>query len=146
MLNRLIYTSRASVDSPLQEILAVSTAWNSEHGITGGLVCLDGTYLQYLEGEQEAIDEVFAMICRDRRHSGVKVLERRAVQRRMFIDWSMAVLDWNHQTRAIFQSFSPGQCVDLYGTDPTTAAPLFRAWVATPHWKTGAITALSGAC
>ncbi|MGJ7578589.1 BLUF domain-containing protein [Variovorax sp. RHLX14] len=141
MLNRLIYTSRAAGASPLHEILAASIAWNKAHEITGGLVCVEGTYLQYLEGEQEAVDQVFAMISRDSRHDGVKILERRAVQRRMFTDWSMAVLDWNDETRAIFKSFSPGQRVDLYGTDPTTAAPLFRAWVATPHWKTGVITA-----
>ena len=146
MLIRLIYTSRASGDSSLQEILAVSIAWNRAHDLTGGLVCVEGIYLQYLEGQEEEIDRVFAMISRDRRHSGLKILERRAVQRRMFADWSMAVLDWNDETKAIFQSFSPGQRIDLYGTEPTTAAPLFRAWVATPHWKTGAVTALSGTC
>ena len=145
-LNRLIYTSRASGDSSLSEILVASIAWNQDHDITGGLVCVEGTYLQYLEGEESAIDQVFGMISRDQRHSGLKVLEHRKVQRRMFVDWSMAVLDWNDETRAIFQSFSPGQRIDLYATDPTTAAPLFRAWVATRHWKTGAITAASGTC
>ena len=145
-LNRLIYTSRASGKSPLRDILDASISWNKDHDITGGLVCVEGTYLQYLEGEEAAVDQVFAMISRDRRHSDLKVLEHRSVQRRMFVDWSMAVLDWNDETRAIFQSFSPGQRIDLYGTDPTTAAPLFRAWVATQHWKTGAITAASGTC
>lgn len=146
MLIRLIYTSRASGDSPLQEIQAASIVWNRAHDLTGGLVCVEGIYLQYLEGQEEEIDRVFAMISRDRRHGGLKILERRVVQRRMFADWSMAVLDWNDKTKAIFQSFSPGQRIDLYGTDPTTAAPLFRAWVATPHWKAGVVTALSAAC
>lgn len=144
MLTRLIYTSLAVGESSLRDILVASMAWNTDHDITGGLVCVERTYLQYLEGEEKAIDQVFAMISGDPRHNGLKILERRVIQRRMFADWSMAALDWNDETRAIFQSFSPGQRIDLYGTDPTTAAPLFRAWVATPHWKTGAFTAASG--
>ena len=137
---RLIYTSKATNPSSLQDILAESIAWNRSHALTGGLVFLQGTYLQYLEGDRSDVEEIFSQLVNDPRHTGVKVLERRAVTKRMFASWSMAVLDWNSETTAIFQSFSPGHPIDLYKTDPTTAAPLFRAWAATKHWKAGAIT------
>lgn len=96
---------------------------------------LDGVFLQYLEGEIEDVDALFAKISRDVRHRDVKILERRVVDRRMFVDWSMATLEWTEETRNIFYSFSPGTVLDLYKTDPTTAAPLFRAWSATSAWK-----------
>ena len=140
MLYRLIYTSHASGQPCLQDILTVSIDWNRAHELTGGLVCVGGTYLQYLEGEKESIDEVFAMISGDPRHHDLKLLEYREVPRRMFGDWSMAVLNWNAETKAIFHSFSPGHEVDLYTTEPSTAAPMFRAWASTRHWDAGAIT------
>ncbi|MGI4777138.1 MAG: BLUF domain-containing protein [Janthinobacterium lividum] len=146
MLYRLVYTSHATGQPCLQDILAASIKWNESHDITGGLVCVGGTYLQYLEGEEFFIDQVFAMISRDRRHHDLKLLERREVSRRMFTDWSMAVLKWNDETKAIFHSFSPGHKVDLYTTDPSTAAPMFRAWVATKHWDAGAITPTTRYC
>ncbi|MEJ7687390.1 MAG: BLUF domain-containing protein [Variovorax sp.] len=81
-------------------------------------------------------------IAADERHTDLKVLERRAVPRRMFGAWSMAMLDWVDETKMIFQSFSPDADFDLSQTDPTTAAPLFRAWAATSHWHNGEV--LSG--
>ena len=146
MLYRLIYTSHAVGEPCLQDILTASIAWNRTHRITGGLVCVGGTYLQYLEGEKQAVDEVFALISGDPRHRELKVLEYRKVPRLMFTSWSMAVLKWNTETKAIFQSFSPGHEIDLYQTDPSTAAPMFRAWVATKHWDAGAITSETTCC
>lgn len=46
----------------------------------------------------------------------------------------MERLKWNERTEAIFRSFSPESGLDLYQTDSSTAAPLFRAWAATTDW------------
>lgn len=131
---RLIYTSQARTPVDTRGLLRQAQKNNPARGITGGLAVLDGVYLQYLEGSEEAVEALFARILTDGRHSGVKVLERRAVTRRMFSDWSMALLEWTPSTRQIFLGFSPGSALNLYETDPTTAAPLFRAWAATRDW------------
>lgn len=52
----------------------------------------------------------------------------------MFSDWSMAMLEWTESTKQILRSFSPGIELDLYKTDPATAAPLFRAWATADDW------------
>jgi hypothetical protein len=133
-LYRLIYASRANPPVDLQGIVGAALRNNPSVGITGGLAYLEGVFLQYLEGTRDAVEHLFSEIHVDARHREVKVLERRTVPRRMFIDWSMAELAWNERTKQIFQSFSPGTVLNLYDTDPTTAAPLFRAWAATDAW------------
>ena len=132
---RLIYTSRATAPIDTKQILAQARKNNAERGITGGLALLEGTFIQYLEGSEGTVNDVFSHILRDARHRDVKVLERRAVPQRMFGDWSMTFLAWTDRTKLIFRSFSPGLGLDLYETDPMTAAPLFRAWAATEDWK-----------
>src|SRR4051812_13827243 len=120
-LCRLIYASRVNAPVDLSALLAQAHRNNPPLGITGGLVCLDQTFLQYLEGPTGAVEALFERMLLDPRHHGVKVLERRTVPRRMFADWSMAALVWTETTREIYQSFSPGRPLDLYETDPSTA-------------------------
>jgi hypothetical protein len=132
---RLIYTSRARMPVDTKALLAQAQINNALRGITGGLALLDGVFIQYLEGSEAAVTDVFERIRRDPRHQDVKVLEQRAVKGRMFGDWSMAALHWTERTTQIFRSFSPGLDLDLHETDPMTAAPLFRAWAATEDWK-----------
>ena len=134
-LHRLIYTSRANNPIDTATILTQARRNNADLGITGGLALLDGTFIQYLEGSEGAVNDIFSRICRDHRHRDVRVLEQRAVSQRMFGDWSMTFLAWTDRTKLIFRSFSPGLGLDLYETDPMTAAPLFRAWAATEDWK-----------
>lgn len=134
-LYRLIYVSISEPLTELRTILVSARANNFELNVTGGLALLDGVFLQYLEGPEQSVKAIFARISRDRRHRDIKVLEQRAVPGRMFEDWSLAQLDWTEQAKAIFRSFSPGIQLSLYDADPSTAAPLFRAWAATSDWK-----------
>lgn len=135
-LSRLIYASRAASQVDAAGLLNQARRNNLALRITGGLALLDGVYLQYLEGPADQVWLLFDKIQRDTRHWDVRVLERRAIPRRMFTDWSMAMLEWTEETTMIFQSFSPGVALKLYETDPSTAAPLFRAWAATSCWHT----------
>lgn len=99
------------------------------------LCLLDGVYMQYLEGEEVVVDQLFEQIRADKRHVGATVLERRAIKQRAFAQWSMKLLAWDERNTAIFRSFSPGANLDLYATDPSTAAPLVRALIRPPDWK-----------
>jgi hypothetical protein len=137
MLIRQIYVSRSLSRShlDLDEILAWSRRVNVELGITGVLLYLDEVYMQYLEGEEGAVDALFTSIKADSRHQVVTPLDRRAIEKRVFPEWAMALLEWTPETKAIFHSFSPGTNLDLYAGDPETAAPLIRALSRAPGWK-----------
>jgi hypothetical protein len=91
-LRRLIYVSAASSRFPqaeLDQILAVSRSNNSARGLTGMLLFHDGCFFQVLEGDADTIERTFATISRDTRHSGVIILESRAIDERGFPQWSM---------------------------------------------------------
>jgi len=137
MLIRLVYASRSQNQSAqdLPAILEWSRRVNPDLEITGVLCYLDGVYMQYLEGEEHAVNGLFKSIQADKRHQGVTPLERRVISKRAFPEWSMALLDWDDNTRAIFRSFSPDAQLDLYAADPSTAAPMLRALVRAPGWK-----------
>jgi hypothetical protein len=137
MLTRLIYAShaRSSCLDDVPGILEWSRNHNPGLGITGVLCLLDDTYMQYLEGDERAVMTLFESIRQDGRHRGATVLDRREIPRRSYPDWFMALLQWDDRTRAIFRSFSPGQNLDLYASDPSTAAPLVRALTRDAAWK-----------
>ncbi|RYZ81428.1 MAG: hypothetical protein EOP06_23495, partial [Proteobacteria bacterium] len=65
--------------------------------------------------------ELFESIRKDARHQGATPLDQRTIARRSYPNWSMALMQWDERTRAIFRSFSPGKNLDLYASDPTTA-------------------------
>lgn len=137
MLIRLVYASRSPSHSAedLPAILDWSRRVNAQLGVTGVLCYLDGVYMQYLEGEERTVDALFASIRADSRHQDATPLERRVISARAFPQWSMALLEWDDNTRAIFRSFSPEARLDLYAADPSTAAPMVRAMMRGPGWK-----------
>lgn len=93
---RLIYVSRAKIDddadlqSVLDDITKVASKKNKLDNITGALMYCDGWFLQALEGKSEAVDRLFLYICKDERHSDVRVIESTIVDSREFERWHMA--------------------------------------------------------
>ena len=76
---QIVYTSTANhqfsaVD--IERLVAGARTRNKAIGVTGMLLFHDGTFLQALEGEQRAVNEVFASIQRDARHRDIAVLRR----------------------------------------------------------------------
>lgn len=136
MFTRLIYVSRALSPLPLdlKDILASARKNNGGLGLTGALCFLDGVYMQYLEGEQATIDALYLRIRDDHRHTQVRMLERRNIPERAFPSWSMALVTWNDEIRAVFEKHSPGQQLDLHAAEPAAAAKMFQAFAATSNW------------
>ncbi|MCG6121024.1 MAG: BLUF domain-containing protein [Blastomonas sp.] len=91
MVTQLIYMSQpfGYDDSMLSGILSVARRNNPRHGITGALICRHDVYLQLIEGDQDAIDRLFARISTDDRHLAVTLLNRADVAERLFPDWAM---------------------------------------------------------
>lgn len=88
----LMYISTAKHemdDEELESILSVARARNSESGISGLLLYVERHFLQYLEGEQEAVEKLYRNIEKDDRHSGTMRLFAGLRDRRVFAGWSM---------------------------------------------------------
>jgi Sensors of blue-light using FAD len=96
---QIVYISTAnqefsSVD--IDRLLAGARARNKALGVTGMLVFHDGTFLQALEGEQRAVNEVFASVNGDARHRDITILHRGpGFERRVFGDWPMGFADFS---------------------------------------------------
>ena len=138
MLTRIIYVSRAPSAGPfeIKNILLASRKNNPVLGITGALCFLDGIYLQHLEGEASAVNALYQKIEKDPRHSHTKPLVHDQISQRAHPKWSMALLTWNEETKAILRLFNPDSALDAYAIDPASVSSLLQAWADTPNWMT----------
>lgn len=117
----------------ISNILATSQRNNREVGITGALCHLRGVYMQYLEGDEAAIECVMAAVLKDPRHCNLSVLEYRFIAARAFPAWSMAMVKWNRQVEA---QLGPLADMGLYGIPCASAATAFRSLTMTSGWAT----------
>lgn len=92
MIFQLIYTCALATPLACDELEAIavtSRERNLKLGITGILLCKDGSVLQVLEGEKTAILELYQKITSDARISNPLVLIKRMSTEREFPKWSM---------------------------------------------------------
>ncbi len=95
-LVHLIYSSAATKPLPraeLVDLLDRARAKNSSLGITGMLLYVEGSFLQVLEGEPHAVEELFDVISGDPRHGGVVTIIHEPIAKRDFGEWSMGLAD-----------------------------------------------------
>jgi hypothetical protein len=88
----LTYVSSAVRDfseGELADLLSTSRENNARLGITGMLLYKDGNFMQVLEGEEEAVLELYAKIGEDPRHRGEITLHKGSSERRNFPEWTM---------------------------------------------------------
>lgn len=91
-MHQLLYVSHAARDIPasdLDDILAVGRANNLARDLSGILVHVDGGFLQILEGQRDAVMQMYGRIAEDRRHSHPRVLVDRPITARSFPGWSL---------------------------------------------------------
>ena len=89
-----IYTSCESHPMSAVEIDALirrSRESNALHGITGVLIYVDGCFMQVLEGSPERIDELYAKILVDPRHTRITRIILEAIPRRFFGESTMSL-------------------------------------------------------
>jgi hypothetical protein len=92
---RLIYRSHSLIPSARRragwgEIFATARRNNRRLGVTGALMTSEDTFVQTLEGEEDAVRDLYATIGRDDRHHDVTLLREEVVDDRTFGRWSMA--------------------------------------------------------
>lgn len=91
MLSQYLYISTAPTLSrdEVDAILATSARNNPAREITGLLLYNGRNFLQLIEGEEEALVSLMLRITEDPRHSGITLLDRRAIEERSCPDWAM---------------------------------------------------------
>ena len=97
-LVQIIYISRSTFESTdainkiepnVVRILAKSRTNNRKNGLVGVLYFGDGAFFQCLEGDEDAINNLFAKIEKDPRHKDVKLISKKHISRFSFPDWAM---------------------------------------------------------
>jgi hypothetical protein len=134
MLTTIVYTSRASSkpdEAALTELLTSSRARNACEVVTGMLIYAHGSYVQQLEGEQAAVDAIFASIKRDVRHRELRLLSRRPIDVRRYEGWAMGFEHPNSESlSARLPGYRPSQYAPLADvrvvTDTETAETLLE--------------------
>lgn len=92
----LLYISDTTESVDLMDLLRIQEQAiqnNARENITGILFHCDGHFIQLLEGENDAVLQLFVKIVQDDRHRNVRLLYHRRTDHRNFSDWHMAMLD-----------------------------------------------------
>ena len=93
----LIYRSVATPSfkqSDIQKMLKKARLYNEKQGITGCLLYYNGEFIQYLEGNQIKVLELFDKIKADKRHSDIELISFAERDMREFTNWEMAFEDF----------------------------------------------------
>lgn len=97
-LVQIIYISRSTfentdtinkIEPNVIRILAKSRISNRKHGLVGVLYFGDGIFMQCLEGDEVAINGLFAKIEHDPRHKDIQLISKKYITKLSFPDWSM---------------------------------------------------------
>jgi len=135
MLFQLIYASRAN---PLQaeevmNLLQDARQNNQKRGITGLLLYGQELFLQVLEGERDAVNELFRAIVADERHNDVTILEARNISARDFSAWAMGSIGWpdelDNRTRSTLRHTIGQESLDLSRITGEEVVLLFKSLV-----------------
>ena len=108
-LLRAVYASTARRDLRDEELVALLDVSRRDNAarwdVTGALAYHDRAFIQVLEGPRASVEVLLATIAGDARHTGMRVLDRSAVDRRMFGGWAMG---WVRAADLARAGFDPG--------------------------------------
>lgn len=81
--------SGSHIQDELRQIETVSRVRNQSLGVAGVLFYFDGKFLQFIEGEEAALRQLYEMICADPRHAHIECLIDQHVEEASFSGWNM---------------------------------------------------------
>lgn len=97
-LIQVIYVSSAvklMAEPELEAMLETAKAANDRHHISGLLLYKDGNFMQAIEGEATAVNQLLSNIQLDQRHTGFIELLRESIEEREFPHWAMGYRNLN---------------------------------------------------
>lgn len=116
-MKRIIYCSQSTADVSPEELVALlelSRRNNERAGLSGMLLYCSQSFLQVLEGDEEALRTTYARILTDDRHTNLRMLMNADVAAPLFPDWTMGFEHVDDEELAD----------DLEGFTPATQYPL----------------------
>lgn len=116
-VKRIIYCSQAAYDFAPEELVTLlekARAKNARLGLSGMLLYCSQSFLQVLEGDEDALEETYTSIFADDRHTHLRLLMDAEVAAPMFPDWTMGFEHVDDEELA----------EDLAGFTPATVYPL----------------------
>lgn len=109
MLVRLLYASRVSdnkMSEIVQQIMQQSRQHNPQFGITGILCHSDDIFLQVLEGGRANVNQLYAHILQDKRHTDVILLDYEEISERRYAGWTMGQVNLHKINPSILLKYS----------------------------------------
>lgn len=97
-LVRLVYVSRAlfvpmeqsyGIEPTVTKILFESRRRNIQRGLVGVLYYGNGYFLQCIEGEKPSVDQLYAKLQKDIRHTDLQILSYLSISQVSFYQWRM---------------------------------------------------------
>lgn len=91
-MKSLVYISHATRDITEEELVKIlnkSRDNNIKRDVTGVLLYSNKLFIQYIEGEQENIDELLETLAGDDRHSDITIIAKNDIEKRLFGNWTM---------------------------------------------------------
>jgi len=135
MLVRLIYASRSAKpinDEMIKSILDQSGRYNVDAGITGVLcVCHGNVFMQALEGGRDEVNQLYARLVRDARHTDLTLLDYAEIRERRFSSWRMGRADLDKLNLAIVLKYSEKPHLDPFQISGRVALALLEALMST---------------
>lgn len=129
MFKYLSYVSQQThslTDAALEIMLSKARLKNEASGITGMLICYEGLFIQFIEGEEEVIDELFKKIAADHRHNQILILDDGYSETRKFADWSMAFEKLNHKEAGEIIGYKEFNKKDLFAESKEEEHPALQ--------------------
>lgn len=91
------------IEPSVARILVQSRINNARRGLVGALYFGDGCFFQCLEGRADEVDRLYAALLQDPRHTDLKVLARRPIERTSFSTWSMKYVPLDAPMKALLR-------------------------------------------
>ncbi|NME68250.1 BLUF domain-containing protein [Flammeovirga aprica] len=98
MISSYIYSSQTNDDievETLRDIQNIAKTENSKHNITGYLTYKKETFIQYIEGPDEEIQQLITNLKNDKRHNILKSIHFPPKTQRVFKGWSMRYIEYD---------------------------------------------------
>ena len=134
MLVRLLYVSRAldpDASAATDSILSVAREHNMANGITGILCYGGGIYLQAIEGGRNQVNNLYAQIVSDKRHTDVVLLNYEEIAERRFGGWTMGQVNLSKLNTSVVLKYSELPVLDPYAVSGLVSLALLEELMAT---------------
>lgn len=124
---RLMYVSKVEEDfdpSELDDILRDARERNTREDMTGLLFFTTSHFVQYIEGDSKAVNELYRDLMSDTRHTDLSLLVYGSIDKRMFASWKMAYIAPGDIEQEILEKHSIGPSFDPYSITESMATAM----------------------